>query len=271
MFATRAMPLPRLATYGAPPLASNFPDCWSDSQRVTRSTGEPASTIVSMHLKICWFCGRRKSPEVTCFTATESAVLSSKMPPSIERSASKFCGSGFSIDVSVGILGCCWAECASGELVKCAAARPALDRDPQFNWNGKEVNPRLRRVSTLRVWKTSTLFLRAWSWFPVIDKMGAASVPPLCCQFTESTCCVSQFVPSAFRKFEVWKAVVRRDSSSATMFERNRNRSRHRLVCESTCVSKVTIGQVRARCTFRTEFLCHHGCSLWKVSTVFIS
>src|SRR5438309_5607314 len=103
MFDTLGMPSASAARYGAPPEASRSPLRLSSSVRVTRSMAccPSPSAIICVKTRRCW--SRKKSSGRRCSIARFSALLSSKIAPRTERSASRLFGKGFSSVASTGM------------------------------------------------------------------------------------------------------------------------------------------------------------------------
>src|SRR5271165_1636275 len=97
------MPSAREARYGAPPEASRSPRRCNSSVRVIRSMAcwVSPSAIICVKTRRCW--SRKKSSARRFSMAAFSALLSSRIAPSTERSASRLLGRGFSRVVSTGI------------------------------------------------------------------------------------------------------------------------------------------------------------------------
>src|SRR5271165_2755036 len=97
------MPSARDAKYGAPPEASRSPRRCNSSVRVIRSMAcwVSPSAIICVKTRRCW--SRKKSSARRFSMAAFSALLSSRIAPSTERSASRLLGRGFSRVVSTGI------------------------------------------------------------------------------------------------------------------------------------------------------------------------
>src|SRR5216684_1135745 len=105
MFETLGMPSASDARYGAPPAASKSPRRCNSSVKVTRSIAcwLSPSEIICVKTRRCW--SRKKSSGRRFSIATFSALLSSRIAPSTERSASRLFGSGFSRVGSTGMRG----------------------------------------------------------------------------------------------------------------------------------------------------------------------
>src|SRR6266513_1823507 len=105
MLDTFGMPSASDARYGAPPEASRSPLRLSSSVRVTRSMAccPSPSAIICVKTRRCW--SKKKSSGRRCSIARFSALLSSKIAPRTERSASRLFGKGFSSVASTGIGG----------------------------------------------------------------------------------------------------------------------------------------------------------------------
>src|SRR5712692_9548675 len=103
MLDTFGMPSASDARYGAPPEASRSPLRFSSSVRVTKSMAccTSPSAIICANTRRCW--SRKKSSGRRCSMAGFSALLSNKIAPRTERSASRLFGNGFSSVASAGI------------------------------------------------------------------------------------------------------------------------------------------------------------------------
>src|SRR6266571_80511 len=103
MLETLGMPSASDARYGAPPAASRSPRRCNSSVSVTRSMAcwLSPSAIICVKTRRCW--SRKKSSARRFSIAAFSALLSSRIAPRTDRSASRLFGSGFSRVASAGI------------------------------------------------------------------------------------------------------------------------------------------------------------------------